>query len=290
MRDSTGIRVRGAAAGLGIAVSALVAGCGGGGGDGGGSTGGGALTIVYPKAYSAFDGVHTFKVPVMVTGVTGVKWSASDPALVEIEALADDAASTGSEAMLVMKGAGTVTITAQAGTLEGKSTLTITQSAAAAWDTGKARYQDGISIRPMPGTGMPGQVNTMAACTNCHGTTLTDVEHTPAQIGGYTDAEVITIFTEGKKPAGVPNRVIPFEQWSPIHKWTMTEEEKQGIVTYLRSLEPQSQGTLDFGGRGVFRGPTSRGDGGPPPGNFGDGGPRRGDGGGGGPDAGAVND
>ena len=55
------------------------------------------------------------------------------------------------------------------------------------------------------------------------------------------------------KPAGVKNRIVPVEQWSPIHRWQMTEEEKQGILVYLRSLEPQSHGTSDFGGRGVFR-------------------------------------
>jgi hypothetical protein len=264
-------------------LGALVLGCGSGGGGGSGSSGGGSLAIIYPKSFSAFDGVHTFKVPAMVQGVTGVKWSASDPALVEIEALADDGSNSGSEAMMTMKGAGTVTITAQAGNLKGTAVLTITQATAALWETGKNRYQDGISIRGgtpgvPPTPGMPPTVNRQAACTNCHGSALDDVEHTPAQIGGYTDAEVITIFTQGRKPAGVPNRIIPAAQWTPIHQWTMTEEEKQGLVFYLRSLEPQSQGTLDFGGRGVFRGGMGGRDGGP--GGFGGDGGRRGDGGG----------
>ena len=136
-------------------------------------------------------------------------------------------------------------------------------------------------------------VNRAAACTNCHGTQQDDVEHTPAQIGGYSDEEIVTIFTQGRKPAGVPNRIIPVAQWTPIHQWQMTEDEKLGLVVYLRSLEPQSQGTTDFGGRAVFRG-GMRPDGGF--GGGGDGGPRRGDGGreggggGGGPDAGLSDD
>jgi hypothetical protein len=91
-----------------------------------------------------------------------------------------------------------------------------------------------------------------AACTNCHGSGRNDVEHTPAQIGGFSDEQVIAIFTEGRKPPGVKNRVIDFEAWSPIHRWMMDEEEKKGIVVYLRSLEPQSHGTADFAGEGVF--------------------------------------
>jgi hypothetical protein len=39
----------------------------------------------------------------------------------------------------------------------------------------------------------------------------------------------------------------------------MSEEEKAGVLVYLRALAPQSQGTLDFGGQGVFRGPRDGG-------------------------------
>ena len=264
------------------ALATSLAGCGGGDSNNGGTSGtpstGGGLTIVYSKAFTAFDGVRTFKVPVMVNGVTGVTWSA-DPPLVDIETIADDGTNTGSEAMLTTKGPGTVTLKARAGNLEGTAVITITQAATGAWDVGQARYNDGVSLRGTPGMpGMPGvppgMVNKAAACTNCHGTALNDVEHTPAQIGGYSDAEVITIFTLGKKPAGVPNRIVPAAQWSPIHQWEMTEEEKAGVLVYLRALAPQSQGTLDFGGRGIFRGAGPRPDGG-----FGDGGPQRGDGG-----------
>jgi hypothetical protein len=273
-----------------LTLAAAVAGCGGG--DSGSNNpsqppaGGGSLSILYSKAYTAYDGVHTFKVPVMVNGVTGVTWSA-EPALVDIEAVADDGTNTGSEAMLTTKGAGTVTLKARAGNLEGTAVITISQAAADAWEVGSARYNDGVSLRPtMPMPGMPPTVNKAAACTNCHGTQMDDVEHTPAQIGGYSDAEVITIFTEGKKPPGVINRIIPAAQWSPIHQWVMSEEEKAGVLVYLRALAPQSQGTLDFGGQGVFRGPGGpRGDGGMG-GFMGDGGPRP-ETGGAQPDAGA---
>jgi hypothetical protein len=271
-------------------MATALAACGGGDSDGNssdGSTppaGGGSLSIIYAKAFTAFDGVHTFKVPVMVNGVTGVTWSA-EPALVDIEAIADDGSNSGSQAILTTKGAGTVTLKARAGNLEGTAVVTITQAKADAWEVGNARYNDGISLRPsMPMPGVPPTVNKAAACTNCHGTQMDDVEHTPAQIGGYTDAEVITIFTQGKKPPGVKNRIIPEAQWTPIHQWEMSEEEKAGVLVYLRALAPQSQGTLDFGGQGVFRSPGGmRGDGG-----FGDGGRRDGGGPPGTADAGAA--
>ena len=214
------------------------------------------IQIVYPRIYTAHDGAHSFKVPVTVPGLKNLTWSSSDPNLAEIEVYEDDPAATGSDAMVIAKGPGTVTIRAHAGNVSGEATLTITAGNAGLWEMGRARYQDGPKIR----NDVP---NAAAACTNCHGMGRTDVEHTPAQTGGYSDAELIAIFTEGRKPEGVRNRLLPVEQWSPIHKWMMTEEEKRGIVVYLRSLEPQSHGTADFGGRGVFRPVGGRGGGRP---------------------------
>jgi hypothetical protein len=46
---------------------------------------------------------------------------------------------------------------------------------------------------------------------------------------------------------------MPLESWSKIHKWQMTPEQANGMVTYLRSIEPESQGPTDFGGRGGGR-------------------------------------
>jgi hypothetical protein len=221
----------------------LVLGCGAGKGAGGA---GGGLTIVFPKLYSSFDGVHRFKVPAMVEGVKGVKWTTANPALVQIDALTDEG-STGSEAMLTVKGAGTTTIDAAAGGLTGSAPLTVTASTSASWDIGRARYQDGIMIVN------PRMVEKTAACTNCHGSGTMDIEHTPAQTGGYSDEELVIIITEGRKPPGVVNRVIPVEQWHRVHQWQLNEDEKKGVVVFLRSLEPHSQGTVDFGGRGVFR-------------------------------------
>jgi hypothetical protein len=213
------------------------------------------IQIVYPVLYSAYDPNHTYKVPVTVPSLKNLTWSVSDSNIAEIEQYEDEPEALGSDAMVTTKGPGTVKIRASAGGVSGEATLTVTAGTSSLWEIGRARYQDGPRIR----NDIP---DNKAACTNCHGNGGADVEHTPAQTGGYSDAELITIFTMGQKPAGVKNRILSVEAWSPIHRWQMTEEEKQGIVLYLRSLEPQSHGTQDFGGRGVFRMPRGNGGGG----------------------------
>jgi hypothetical protein len=220
--------------------------------NGGGTPTTGSLEITFPKLYSAYDGVHKFKVPVAVQGVSGVRWSASNPALVDIETQ-----NNGKEAIITTKGAGQVTIIAEAGGLRGEAPLTITSATPETWTIGQQRYNNGVVFRAGQRT-----ATRTVACTNCHSpTNADDVEHTPAQTGGYTDQELVSIFTAGMKPAGVGQRVMPIDQWTRLHRWEMEEQEKTGIVVYLRSLEPQVQeGVPDF--RLPFGGGGQRPDGG----------------------------
>jgi hypothetical protein len=217
-----------------------------------------SLQIYFPVAYSAFDGTRDFKVPAMVTGVSGIKWSVSDPSLVDLEASAD-----GTQVMMTMKGAGVVTLTAKAGSLKGTAQVNIRKADGSEFDNGKARYTNGVTLQP----GGFRHPDPSLQCTNCHAAGGMDVEHTPMQTAGYSDDDIINIMTKGVKPAGVAQRVMPFAKWHQIHQWTMTEDEKHGLVTYLRSLEPESQGPIDFGGHGGHHGdggaPEGRGDGGP---------------------------
>jgi hypothetical protein len=215
------------------------------------------LAIQFPKGYSAFDGTHDFKLPAMVTGVKKVKWTTSDPDTVDLEPSADT-----TSVMITMRKAGSVTITAKSGSLSGTATVDITQATPDDWESGNQRYNNGVIImrgdRDHDGGGGGGDGggggfgNKQAACTNCHGdTSKMDVQHTPMQTGGYTDDELITIFTQGKKPDGVPQRIMKADQWQRIHTWAMPDDAKKGVVIYLRSLEPKTQGpTIDFGGRG----------------------------------------
>jgi hypothetical protein len=227
---------------LAAALGTLALACGAGTTD---DTARAAWRIVPRKMYSAHDGVHAFRVPMLTPNAFGVKWSVSNPDTAHIDAYEDSDSAQGSEAMVTAKAAGTATLTATAGGVSATSVLTVTEATPQLWEVGRRRYVEGVRIRddvPDPA----------AACTNCHGTDKTDIEHTPAQIGGFSDQEVITIFTEGRKPPGVKNRVIDVELWSPVHRWMMDDQEKKGVVVYLRSLSPQSNGTADFGGEGVF--------------------------------------
>ena len=314
----------------------------GGVNSGGGGTSDG-LTLKFSPMFSAYDGVHIFKVPVQVEGAdpASVEWSASKEGMVDIEPTPDGV-------MLTTLAGGEVTIMAKAGDLGASSLLTITEVAPEIYDLGKERYNNGIPAFDVPNFdgglptfggdggfsfpgfgdggfafpeggfgsffgdggfrrpdggfggfggdgGLPSFIDNESACTSCHGvgSDSIDVEHTPQQTGGYSDDDLVGIFTMGKKPEGAGFHALPdldaytAEQrqaaqdtlagfgidlaqianslgitrvtdqssldrlearWSRDHQWQMTEDEKMGIVIYLRSLEPKSQGPLDFGG------------------------------------------
>src|SRR5690606_3066154 len=116
---------------------------GGGDGDGDGDGSGSgqvqedALNILFTPMYSAYDGVHDFKVPVKVENVSGVTFTASEDGFVDIDPTEDGA-------MLTMRKAGTVEIIATAGSLRGRSTLTITEATPADYDLGSDRYNNGV--------------------------------------------------------------------------------------------------------------------------------------------------
>jgi hypothetical protein len=151
-------------------------------------------------------------------------------------------------AMIQTRKAGTVTIFARVGADCGKSVLNITSATEAAWAAGNARYNNSIDPGTIRDAG-PGADYSKLGCTNCHGslgTVIQDVQHTAYQIGGYSDQQLIEVFTLGLKPPGIPQRILGYNLWHQFHQWTMTEDEKQGIVIYLRSLEPKPQGETNF--------------------------------------------
>ncbi len=213
-------------------------------------TGGGALAIHFSPMYSAYDGVHTFKLPVVVEGVdskgnvavvTGVTFKASDPSKVDIENTADGA-------MLTMKGAGVVKITASKGGVSSSATLTITQSTPDKWQAGSDRYN--VMKTALPNGAMLtsfASIDHGGACTTCHGQTalIFKVMHTPQQTGGYSDDDLKNIFLHGMKPDGFAQRTgIPECLWGMGHQWDVPDPD--GLVTFLRSIDPQTQGCFDF--------------------------------------------
>jgi hypothetical protein len=253
-----------------VLISGVLGACGGGDDSDNGSAGsnGGAgsgspsavgteldANILFSPMYSAYDGVHDFKLPAIVNGYTDVQWEA-DEEYVGLERLSDNSV------MITTRKAGEVRIIARSGSLSGSAMLTITEASPSDWELGEMRYNNGVDLPPI------NQAEAMAmgvtipddlSCRNCHGggAMALSVEHTPQQTGGYSDADLVNIFTMGAKPPTAGWRSgIPEFIYMRLHTWTATEEEKKGIIVYLRSFEPKSQGDIDFGG--LF----NRGDGG----------------------------
>ena len=218
------------------------------------------LNVIFSPMYSAYDGVHTFQIPAVVDGVNQslVNWSVSDTTKASI---ATDPITGG--AMITVMGAGTITVTANLSGVCGISTLTIDSATPDQWDAGYQRYHDGIA--PTDGGTGGGRggfsFNPESQCIACHnpdatptsGSPFTAVSHTPEQAGGFSDSDLIGIFTQGIVPDGgyFDDSIVPYEVWHNFHQWSMTTEEQQGIIVYLRSLTPAPQnGSANFGGHG----------------------------------------
>ena len=80
------------------------------------------------------------------------------------------------------------------------------------------------------------------------------IEHTPTQTAGYSNEQLVNIFTTGAKPAGgtfnspfLRSAPMPDCIYAAFHTWEMTDDEKKGIIWKLRSIAPKVQEEIDFG-------------------------------------------
>ena len=159
--------------------------------------------------------------------------------------------------MITTKKAGQVTITATTADAVGKSLLTVAAYTPQQWAAGQARYTSGG-----------------ASCLSCHDPAAaaemaTDsgrtVEHTPEQTGGFNDVQLRRVFMNGELPDSDANPLhISAMRFAGFHKWQATDAEADGLVAFLRSLTPKSQGDSDFGGHGGGGGHHDGGGMGPP--------------------------
>ncbi len=219
------------------------------------------LNVDFSPMYSGWDGVHTYQVPATianaaVTGIANVSWSVSDPSVVDLAPAGD-----GVGVMLTTKKPGQATITATAGNAIGKSLLTVTAYTPQQWAAGQARYTSGAMVVPHPGgDGGAGGGTNDVSCLSCHdpaaaASMATDsgrtVEHTPQQTGGFNDEQMKRIFLDGELPDSDANPLhISPMRFMSFHQWQASDAEADGLVVFLRSLTPKSQGELDFGGHG----------------------------------------
>jgi hypothetical protein len=210
--------------------------------------------LAFSPMYSAFDGEHVFKLPVApLDGVSVDHWEVVDERGVAQKDVVDfvaDASFAG--AMITTRKSGHYFVVAHAGKQIGLAPLHITQADPSVWATGQQRYSEYFDLPMIPHPpGAAWEPVRDISCKNCHGDgpTYLAVEQTPQQTGGYSDSELGNMITMGTKPAGeavdsgVPLSIV---EWS--HTWMATDEERQGLVIYLRSLKPKSQGAVDFGG------------------------------------------
>jgi hypothetical protein len=217
-----------------------------------------ALVLVFPQMHSAYDGVHTFQVPVHVDGATIELsgWQAIPSSAVTFD---PDPDQEGGVLITVLEPVAEITIAASSGAIGGTAPLYVTEGTPEQWEVGKARYNNGVEYE-MPNINlldlfdpnyMPPETPTNLACNNCHttGAKYLEIQHTPTQIAYISDEDLQTIFTQGMKPDGIAYTVLPppLEFLYPeFHTWDATDDEVKGLIIYLRSLTPTVMGDIQI--------------------------------------------
>jgi len=241
--------------------------------------------IQFSPIYSAYDGEHEFQITPFVPSANPMSMDA-DPVMDSTLKWKVDGAFLKEEPfseipgarLFTTKKAGTTTITVTATTksglkIKGTSQLTISKAEPAEWAMGEARYNNGMTFSffgggmggmPMAAAGgmgscglpinLEGRIPTNTACGNCHNNnTGLVVEHTPTQTAGYSNDQLIEIFTQAMKPAGGTFnspflRTFPMPDciYKTFHTWQIDDETKNGIVWKLRSIKPKKQEDIDI--------------------------------------------
>lgn len=215
-----------------------------------------ALTLVFPVLYSAYDGTHTFQVPVHVDMATVAleNWQAIPSDAVTFD---PDPEVEGGVMITIVKGVEDITIAAHSDKIGGTAPLHVTLATPDEWEVGNMRYHNGVDYE-LPSltfdelvdpNWQPPPTPKNLACNNCHssGAKYFEIQHTPNQIGDLSDDVLIQIFTTGMKPDGVPYHILPPDLehlYSEFHTWDATDEERKGLIVYLRSLTPMGQGDI----------------------------------------------
>lgn len=187
----------------------------------------GVMSFSPDSLFSGFDGEHAFKVPIAVyDAADDVVVTAKDPSAATIVAVklanpvVDGVLDNGKYFMVTPKKAGAITLVAKSAGRTIEATLTVQAYAGAQWMAGKQRYESG-------GT------NGDPACAQCHAGSA-GIDHSPAALASVDDQKVGTVITSGISTSG-----FPIKESSKGHRWEVTEEERDALVTYLRGLQPR---------------------------------------------------
>jgi len=189
----------------------------------------GELTFMPDKSYSGFDGTHTFKVPVAVyDSGDDLEVTSTTPGAVEIvpkkltnPVHTDGTVDNGKYFLVTIKQSGTIKLQAKSNGKTATSTIAVTEYAPGRWEAGEARYQNGPDADNPP-------------CTTCH-VQGKAIDHSPAALATATDEKIAVVITTGISTGGFPIKI----DGQPGHQWKVTDTERDGLVTYLRGLEPK---------------------------------------------------
>ena len=188
------------------------------------------------KVFSGTDGTHTFKIPVAVyDSAADLAVTADDPTALTIAKATltnpvneDGVVDNGKYFMITALKAGAYTLTATSNGKSVTASVTVSDYAATRYDTGDQRYHNGVATKTMD-----------RACANCHQQGLA-IDHSPAALATASDQEVGIIISTGVKPGPTVIK-IPMSVGEPglQHKWTADDPTKEGLITYLRALNPR---------------------------------------------------
>lgn len=227
-----------------------------------------ALDVIYDTTYSAFDGVHPFKVPYHVSesAVALGDWFSIPEGAVSFDEDPERADMGGGVIATIVAYHPEIVIGVQSGTLGGTAPLFVTEATPEEWEIGEARYDNGIdfefpeltpeefALLLLDPEWSPPPPPDNCSCISCHstGAKYFEIQHTPTQAARFSDDDLIKILTMGMKPEGIGFRVLPEmlgsqtneEIYADYHTWEASEAELKGLVVYLRSLAPTGQGDI----------------------------------------------
>ena len=194
----------------------------------------GVLRLSPSREYSGFDGQHAFKVPIAVYGsnagddVTLAPDEAGSAVVTKVKLAGVSAADdSGLYYLVEVKKAGSLKLTAKASGQSASATVSVAEYEAAQWETGRTRYENaGANGEP--------------ACASCH-VNGKAIDNSPAALASVTDADVGRIMTLGVKPsrATISTGCTDCSEAAKKHQWTLTDDERRGLIVYLRALDPR---------------------------------------------------
>jgi mono/diheme cytochrome c family protein len=188
----------------------------------------GVMSFSPDAVHSGFDGEHAFKVPIAVyDAADDLVVSAKDPSAATVASVklmkpvVDGVLDNGKYFLVTPTKAGDIVLVATSKGRTTEATLSVTAYTTAQWAAGKLRYENaGTSGEP--------------ACTQCHAGSA-GIDHSPAALASVDDQTVGTVITSGISTSGFPIK----ESSGKGHRWVVTDEERNALVTYLRGLEPR---------------------------------------------------